>query len=60
MKDISQLVLDASTAIKLIKEKTANMSNENLFNIENHSKALRQISNEMLDWVKQQRDSKVK
>ena len=55
MKDISQLVLDAATAIKLIKEKTANKSNENLFDIENHSKALRQISNEMLEYVKQKR-----
>lgn len=55
MKDISKLVLDAATAIKLIKEKTANMSNENLFDVENHSKALRQISNEMLDWVKHKR-----
>ncbi len=55
MKDISKLVIDASTAIKLIKEKTSNMSNENLFDVENHSKALRQISNEMLDWVKHKR-----
>lgn len=55
MKDISQLVLDASTAIKLIKEKTANMSNENLFDIENYSKALRQIANEMLKYVEQKR-----
>ena len=56
MKDISKLLLDASTAIKLMKEKTANMSNENLFDVENYSKALRQISNEMLDWVSQQRN----
>jgi hypothetical protein len=57
MKDISQLVLDASTAIKLIKEKTANMSNENLFDIENHSKALRQIATEMLKYVEQKRQN---
>lgn len=57
MKDISQLVLDASTALKLIKEKTANMSNENLFDIENHSRALRQIANEMLKYVEQKRQN---
>ncbi len=55
MKDISKLLIDASTAIKLMKEKTANMSNENLFDLKNHSRALRQISNEMLEWVEQQR-----
>jgi hypothetical protein len=55
MNDISKLLIDASTAIKVMKEKTANMSNENLFDLENHSRALRQISNEMLDWVKQKR-----
>jgi hypothetical protein len=56
MKDISQSVLDASTAIKLIKEKTANMSNENLYDIENYSRALRQIANDMLEYVKQKRN----
>jgi hypothetical protein len=56
MKDISQSVLDASTAIKLIKEKTANMSNENLFDIENYSRALRQIANDMLEYVEQKRN----
>jgi hypothetical protein len=56
MKDISKLLLDASTAIKLMKEKTATMSNENLFDVENHSRALRQISNEMLEWVEHQRN----
>jgi hypothetical protein len=56
MKDISKLLLDASTAIKLMKEKTANMSNENLFDVENHSRALRQIANEMLEWVEQKRN----
>jgi hypothetical protein len=56
MKDISQSVLDASTAIKLIKEKTANMSNENLFDIENYSRALRQIANDMLEYVEKKRN----
>ena len=56
MKDISQSVLDASTAIKLIKEKTANMSNENLFDIENYSRALRQIANDMLEYVEHKRN----
>jgi hypothetical protein len=55
MKDISKLLLDASIAIKLLKEKTASVSNENLFDIENYSKSLRQISNEMLEWVKQKK-----
>jgi hypothetical protein len=55
MTDISQLLLDATTIIKVMKEKSANMSNENLFDLENHSRALRQISKQMLEYVDEKR-----
>jgi len=53
--DISQLLIDATTVIKVMKQKASPANNEDLYSLEMASRALRSISNEMLTWVDSQR-----
>jgi hypothetical protein len=53
--DISQLLIDATTVIKVMKQKSSAASKEDLYGLEMDARALRQISNQLLTWVDEKR-----
>ena len=58
MIDISKSLIDATIVVKLLKEKSSAKSNEDLYQLEMHGRALRQISNDILAWIANEREVK--
>ena len=54
--DISKYLIDATTIVKIMKEKSAPASKENLFALEMDARALRQISNCILQWIEDKKN----